>query len=365
MRERARGLTLAFTAGGRKALLHGHCHQKALVGTAPTVGALRWAGFEVEEVDSGCCGMAGSFGFEREHYDISVALGNRRLAPAVKAAAAGDRDRGARHLLSPADPAPGRPPREASGGGSARGALALALAAAAAVFVAAFVKGAIGFGFPTLGTPLLALVVDVKTAVALLVVPNLVMDGLQLRRQGPLGDAPRRLALLLVFTMLGTIIGTKLLVVLSARAVTLLLGVFVLGYVVLELVRFTPRVPRGWERGLAAPVGLVAGIMGGVTNAPGTALALYFVALGMDKREFVRAIAFSFLVVKGVQLATLGWYGLFGWHLVLPTLGLTLVAVAGFGLGLRLQDRLDQRAFNRAVLGFLAALGVWLVARAL
>jgi FAD/FMN-containing dehydrogenase/Fe-S oxidoreductase len=85
LRERARGLTLAFGAGTRKALLHGHCHQKALVGTAPTVGALRWAGFEVEEVDSGCCGMAGSFGFEREHYDISVALGNRRLAPAVRA----------------------------------------------------------------------------------------------------------------------------------------------------------------------------------------------------------------------------------------------------------------------------------------
>ena len=88
LRERARGLTLTFGAAGRKALLHGHCHQKALVGTAPTVGALRWAGFEVEEVDSGCCGMAGSFGFEREHYDISIALGNRRLAPAVKAALA-------------------------------------------------------------------------------------------------------------------------------------------------------------------------------------------------------------------------------------------------------------------------------------
>ena len=86
LRERARGLVLAFDGNGRKALLHGHCHQKALVGTAPTVGALRWAGFAVEEVDSGCCGMAGSFGFEREHYDISVALGNRRLAPAVKAA---------------------------------------------------------------------------------------------------------------------------------------------------------------------------------------------------------------------------------------------------------------------------------------
>jgi FAD/FMN-containing dehydrogenase/Fe-S oxidoreductase len=90
LRERARGLTLPFANGNvrKRALLHGHCHQKAMVGTAPTVAALRWAGFEVAEVDSGCCGMAGSFGFEREHYDVSVTLGNRRLAPAVKAATA-------------------------------------------------------------------------------------------------------------------------------------------------------------------------------------------------------------------------------------------------------------------------------------
>jgi Fe-S oxidoreductase len=89
LRERGQGLALRFSGDGRKALLHGHCHQKALVGTGPTVAALRWAGFEVTEVDAGCCGMAGSFGFEREHYDLSVALGNRRLAPAVKAAEAG------------------------------------------------------------------------------------------------------------------------------------------------------------------------------------------------------------------------------------------------------------------------------------
>ena len=90
LRERARGLTLPWRNGGapRRALLHGHCHQKAMVGTAPTVAALAWAGYEVSEVDSGCCGMAGAFGFEKEHYDLSVSLGNRRLAPAVKAAAA-------------------------------------------------------------------------------------------------------------------------------------------------------------------------------------------------------------------------------------------------------------------------------------
>lgn len=207
--------------------------------------------------------------------------------------------------------------------------------------------------------------VDVKTAVAALVIPNLVMDGLQLRRQGPLGATPRRLAPLLVFTMLGTIVGTKLLVTLSGRTATLILGAFVLGFVALDLARFSPRVPAGWERLLAPPVGLAAGVMGGITSAPGTALAIYFVALGMDKREFVRSIAFTFLVVKAVQLASLGWYGLLGWPLVLGSLGLTAAGLAGFGLGVRVQDRLDQRAFNRGVLVFLATLGAWLVVRTL
>jgi Fe-S oxidoreductase len=71
--------------GGRKVLLHGHCHQKSLAGTGTAREVLQAAGFAVEEVDSGCCGMAGSFGFEREHYEISMAVGERRLLPAVRA----------------------------------------------------------------------------------------------------------------------------------------------------------------------------------------------------------------------------------------------------------------------------------------
>jgi FAD/FMN-containing dehydrogenase/Fe-S oxidoreductase len=79
-------LSIAFKDVRRKLLLHGHCHQKALIGTGPSLSVLRLPpGFEVEEVDSGCCGMAGSFGFEHEHYDISRAIGSRRLFPAVEA----------------------------------------------------------------------------------------------------------------------------------------------------------------------------------------------------------------------------------------------------------------------------------------
>ena len=69
----------------RRALFHGHCHLKALVGSEPSLRLLRAIPeLQVEEVDSGCCGMAGSFGFEKEHYDISLAIAERRLAPAVR-----------------------------------------------------------------------------------------------------------------------------------------------------------------------------------------------------------------------------------------------------------------------------------------
>jgi FAD/FMN-containing dehydrogenase/Fe-S oxidoreductase len=71
---------------GRRILYHGHCHQKAEVGTAATVALLRLIpGVEVVELDAGCCGMAGSFGFESEHYDISMTVGDDRLFPAIKA----------------------------------------------------------------------------------------------------------------------------------------------------------------------------------------------------------------------------------------------------------------------------------------
>ena len=78
-------LTLGPVAGQR-ILFHGHCHQKAVTGTAATVALLRAIpGAEVAEADAGCCGMAGSFGFEAEHYDLSLRIGELRLFPAVRA----------------------------------------------------------------------------------------------------------------------------------------------------------------------------------------------------------------------------------------------------------------------------------------
>jgi Fe-S oxidoreductase len=72
---------------GRHALLHGHCHQQALSGSGADLALLRAAGLEVETPDSGCCGLAGSFGYGRERYSVSMAIGERVLLPRVRQAA--------------------------------------------------------------------------------------------------------------------------------------------------------------------------------------------------------------------------------------------------------------------------------------
>jgi Fe-S oxidoreductase len=74
-----------FTSESKKILLHGHCHQKALSNVEHTVKMLSLpANYKVEVIPSGCCGMAGSFGYEAEHYDVSMQIGELVLFPAVK-----------------------------------------------------------------------------------------------------------------------------------------------------------------------------------------------------------------------------------------------------------------------------------------
>jgi Fe-S oxidoreductase len=80
------GDALTLAPGPARVLLHGHCHQRSM-GLVPPAKALlsRIPGVTVTDAEAGCCGMAGSFGYGRDHYDVSKAIGERRLFPAVRA----------------------------------------------------------------------------------------------------------------------------------------------------------------------------------------------------------------------------------------------------------------------------------------
>ena len=159
----------------RKALLHGHCHHKATGGIAPEKELLEKLGLEVEELESGCCGMAGGWGYERGHYDVSVACGERVLLPKVRDAATdtivvadgfscrsqieqSDTGRRALHAaqvlalareFGPAGP-PGTHPERAAPERPQPGPVRTAARAAVAVGAAAALAGAAGFTYSRL-----------------------------------------------------------------------------------------------------------------------------------------------------------------------------------------------------------------------
>jgi uncharacterized membrane protein YfcA len=235
----------------------------------------------------------------------------------------------------------------------------------AGVAAAAFVKGAVGFGFPLIATPLLALATDVPTAVAVLLAPNIVMDSIQVvRRRGVLA-ALRRHAPLILAGIAGTVLGTRFLTLVSTRGLLLTLACTLLAFVLLSVARPAWRIPPRAERPLAPVVGFVAGTLGGLTNTPGVALTPYYYALGLPKGEFVRVIAATFLTLKLVQFGAVWQVGLLDRMRLAMSAVAMVVSLGVFRLGLRAQDRVPQAAFNRAVLVLLGALSVAMLMRAL
>ncbi len=232
------------------------------------------------------------------------------------------------------------------------------------LIVAAFVKGAIGFGFPTVATPLLALATDVRTAVVVLLLPNIVMDGIQIVRRPGLGAAVRRHAPLLGAGVVGTVVGTQFLAWVSPRGLLVALGTVILAFVLVSLARPAWRLPARLERPLAPVVGLVAGTLGGITNVFALPLAPYLYALGLPKAEFVRAIACAFLTFKLTQFGAVWQVGLLNTRLLGFSLAATAVTLVAFAGGLRAQDRVRPETFNRVVLGFLALVSAAMLLRA-
>jgi Fe-S oxidoreductase len=83
--EKGNILPEQFSKEPKKIKLHGHCHQKSIASIKPTVKMLSLpVNYKVEEIKSGCCGMAGSFGYEKEHYELSMKVGELVLFPAVR-----------------------------------------------------------------------------------------------------------------------------------------------------------------------------------------------------------------------------------------------------------------------------------------
>jgi uncharacterized membrane protein YfcA len=234
-----------------------------------------------------------------------------------------------------------------------------------ALLLAGFVKGASGMGFPLIATPTVALLLDIRIAITILIIPNIVMDVAQVFRGGFPFAVIRRFGWFALTTLIGVFLGTKVLVTLPLWVLNFCLGVMVLVFVVSTWLRFEFTISPLLEKKLALPVGLVSGFLNGMTNAAGPALAIYLYSLRLPKREFIKAIATIFIITKLSQLIAVSTWNLFNWQTLTVSLGVTLFVLLGFYGGLKIQDHINQQNFSRGLIFLLFLIGVILVFRAL
>jgi uncharacterized membrane protein YfcA len=159
-------------------------------------------------------------------------------------------------------------------------------------------------------------------------------------------------------------LGTKVLVTLPFWVLNLCLGAMVLVFVVSNWLRFDFTISPRLEKTLNIPAGFIGGFLNGLTNAAGPALAIYLYSLKLKKADFIKSISTMFVVTKLSQLVAVSTWNLFNPSTLSLSLQVTLFVLLGFYAGLKTQDRINQRNFNRALLVLLFIIGITLLARA-
>jgi len=216
-----------------------------------------------------------------------------------------------------------------------------------AVVLAGFIQGAIGFGFPFVATPLIAMTSDMRTAVIMVVLPTLVLNFVNLASSGPLLPALRRFWMMPLYAIIGAFAGTWLFVTVPDVPYALLLALITLGY--LNLDRFTggqwPVVLRH-ERAFGVLAGGTAGVFEGTVNVAGPPLIIYYLALGLVPSMLVQSLNICFVVGKLVQFSVLTARGGVTATEWLATLPLVLIGVTAFFAGLRIRNRIDAVTFR-------------------
>jgi uncharacterized protein len=234
-----------------------------------------------------------------------------------------------------------------------------------ALLLAGFVKGASGMGFPLIATPSVALLLDIRIAITILIIPNLVMDIAQVFRGGFPMEVLRRFGWFALTTIIGVFLGTKVLATLPLSVLNFCLGAMVLVFVLSNWLSLEFTISPEREKSLSLPAGLVGGFLNGMTNAAGPALAIYLYSLKLTKIEFIKSIATIFIITKLSQLIAVSTWNLFNLSTLWLSLQVTLFVLLGFYGGLKAQDRINQKNFNRGLLFLLFLIGVTLVLRAL
>lgn len=238
------------------------------------------------------------------------------------------------------------------------------LACAAVVLAAGVTQGTLGFGFPALATPILALLTDIKTAIILNLLPNFTLNLISIVRGGNWRASIGKHWPVAVYMLVGSALGTRFLIYAPQDPVRLLLAATIIAYLYQHRLA---RLDWSWltrhPRVSAMAFGLTGGFFSGSVNQSLPPLLIYFTRLAVPVLVMTQALNLCFLGGKTMQALVLAAAGEMRISAALANVPLTLVALAGLYWGARIQSRFSAEAYNRVLRWVLWIIAIVLIAQ--
>ena len=231
-----------------------------------------------------------------------------------------------------------------------------------ACLVAGFAHGAIGFGFPMVATPLVALVIDIRLAIGLLAPVTLVLVVITAFGGGGVGSTLRRFWYLPFAVGVGSWIGTQLLLAAPPEPFVLILALVIILYLNLDrLDRGANPVVQRSAIAFGVVFGFVAGIFEAVANVAGPVLLVYFMLLGLAPIHLIQALNLCFSVGKSTQVATWAAAGAISPADWAAIAALCVPSVGALFAGMRVRSRIDADTYRRWLRKALGVMAVLLI----
>ena len=238
--------------------------------------------------------------------------------------------------------------------------LPVLIAVVCVILFAGLVHGTLGLGFPMVATPILATMMDVRSAILVTLLPTMAVNIASIINSRESLASTRPFIPLVSFTLLGSIAGATVLAITDPAPFRILLASLILLYLWGSL-----RISRQWleHHSLLAMAGfgIAAGLAAGTTNVMVAVLIIYFLSLDTARATMVPTLNACFLVGKASQILVLAIAGLVGFGLILETTPLALVAIAALLLGQRLRLRIDVATYQSILRKLLLVLAAILI----
>ena len=232
----------------------------------------------------------------------------------------------------------------------------------AALALGGFVKGATGAGMPVVAVPVLASFFDVPFAIAIMIVPVIVTNVMQVVRFRGEREAVGWLMPMWIMAGFGIVLGTWLLTAVPEAGLNVTLATVVVAYVILRLAKPHWHIPAGMARRVAPPAGFVAGVLQGSTGISAPVSITFLTSIRLTRPQFVLAVSTLFVTFAAIQLPSLIVAGILTFERALYSAAALVPVLIAMPAGAWLATRLSQRGFDRLILVLLTGIAVKLFA---